>query len=108
MKANEVIKLAEMINTFRPKEDKMRRPRNRMPRHIHRMDDVDVLALMNKRLTEAENLKRFLEEREKINKKEEKKKDNNKDGLSLLEIAMLLVLMYPIIGAAAVALYFLK
>lgn len=95
MKATEVIKLMAMLKAFPPKEDKMPRRRG-PPKFVKQMDDHDVLALMHKRLEEAQALENFLKEREKINKKEEKKDD--KKGLSFEQIAMLLVLTYPVVG----------
>lgn len=94
MKAREIIELAERLNTFRPKEAKM--PRRRGPPYKH-TPDFDIAALLHKKLEEAEILKKILDDREKANKKEEKKEE--KKGLSVPELAMILVATYPIIGA---------
>ena len=95
MKAKEIIELAERLNTFRPKEAKMPRRRG-PPKYFDRMRDEDVVALLHKRLEEADTLKKLLDDREKANKKEDKKKE----FMTIAEICMVLVASYPIIGAA--------
>lgn len=96
MKAHEVIKLADMLNSFRPKEDKpVRRPRPDKRPYIERMSDLDLANLMQRRLAEADAVRKMLEDREKANKKEEKKDDKK---ITTPQLAMLLLLSYPIIG----------
>lgn len=97
MKAREIIELAERLNTFRPKEAKMPRRRGPPPqKYFDRMHDADVIALLHKRLEEADTLKKLLDDREKAHKKEDKKKE----FMTIAEICMVLVASYPIIGAA--------
>lgn len=95
MKANEVFKLAEMMATFKmTKEDKsMRKSRRGPPRHTKRLGDEDIIALLHKKLEEADTLKKILDDREKAGKKADDKKK-----LSVEQLAMLLVASYPIIG----------
>lgn len=98
MKANEVFKLAEMMATFQmtKKEDKsMRKSRRGPPRHMKRLVDEDIIALLHKKLEEADTLKKILDDREKAGKKADDKKK-----LSVEQLAMLLVASYPIIGLA--------
>jgi hypothetical protein len=97
MKATEIIKLMEMLKAFPPQEKPVRR-NNRVPRYLNKMDDHDVIALMHKRIEEAQALEAFLKEREKINKKEEKKEEKEKKGWSIEQIAIFLVLTFPVTG----------
>lgn len=86
-----IIKLATMIADNKKEKPMTRR---RAPRNFKHISEANAIELMRKRLDEAEDLKRFLEEREKINKKEDKKKD----GWSVEKIAIFLVLSFPITG----------
>jgi hypothetical protein len=94
MKADEVFKLAERIAAFqnKPEDKNMKRPR-RAPRHLMRMNDYDIVAELHKALERADTLKKILDDREKANKKEEKKKE-----WDFTQTAMALVISYPIIG----------
>lgn len=94
MKATEIMKLMEMLKTFPPKEDKMR-SRRRPPPYRYE-NDFDIAALLHKKLEEADTLKKLLEDREKAHKKEDKKDD--KKSLSTEQLAIFLVMSYPIIG----------
>ena len=101
MKAHEVFKLAEMLAAFQTKkEDKPMRNRRGPPKFSPRMRDDDVVALLHKKLEEADTLKKMLDDREKANKKDDKKKD----GMSTEQIAIFLMMTYPIIG---LGIYFL-
>lgn len=96
MKATEILKLAEMIAS--KKEDKPMRQRNRRPPRMNfteRMNDLDVANLLQKRLAEADALKKILDDRQKANEKKEEKKKNE---ITLYHVAMGLVATYPIIG----------
>jgi len=96
MKASDIFDLATKIAELKSIKEAQPMRRRRPPRHIQRMPDVDITVLLHKKLEEAETLKRILDDREKANKKEDKKKD----GLSTIEIMMLLIASYPIIGPA--------
>lgn len=99
MKAHEVFKLAEMLSAFQKKEDKPMRSRRGPSHRFNKMSDESITTILQRKLEEADTLKKMLEDREKANKKEDKKKE----GLSTEQIAMFLVASYPIIG---MALYF--
>lgn len=92
MKANEIFELAEKIAALKKPEAKPMRNR-RPPRHIQKMSNEGITALLLKKLEEAEALKQFLDNREKANKKEDKKKE-----WDFTQTAMALVISYPIIG----------
>lgn len=91
----EFMELVELTKTFPRKEDKMPRRRG-PPKYLEHMRDTDVIALLHKRLEEADTLKKLLDDREKAHKKEDKKKE----FMTIAEICMVLVASYPIIGAA--------
>lgn len=98
MKATEVYKLAEMIATFKTKkEDKPMRSRRGPPRHLNRMNDESITTLLQRKLEEADTLRKMLEDREKANKKDDKK-DDKKSTISTEQLAIFLVLTYPIVG----------
>lgn len=101
MKANEFLQIFELGKTFRdidkPKRKKYRRER------LLDFSDIDVALLLQKKLQEAETLKKLLDDREKANKKEDKKKDD----ININRLTQLMVLTAPITGPIY-WLYFLK
>lgn len=93
MKGSDLITILEYAKTFNkpPKEPKKK---------VRKMkDDDDVVRLFRQKLEEAEMLKKFLDEREKLNKKEDKKDDKKEDkGWDASKIALWLMLTFPITG----------
>jgi len=88
MKATEIMKLIELGQTFKQPKPKRRRIKD------FDVDDVSITMLMHKKLEEAADLKKLLEDYHKANKKE----DNKKEGWSIHHISMFFMLTFPIIG----------
>jgi len=100
MKANEFLQIFELGKTFH-KIDKPKRKYKR--ERMMDFSDIDITLLLQKKLQEAETLKKLLDDREKANKKEDKKKEE----ISLQRLAHLMVVTAPITGPIY-WLYFLK
>jgi len=88
MKATELIKLLEYKNAFKPEKAKRRRTRD------FDIGDIDIALLIQKKLNEADMLRKTLDDREKANKKEDKKGSE----WTILDIGMVLWATFPIIA----------
>lgn len=88
MKARDMIALFEYADVF-----KKPKPKRRVRREKFDFDDVDIEALLAKRIRQAETLKKFLEDHQKANKKEDK---GNK--IEFQHIERVLLLTFPIIA----------
>ena len=97
MKANEFLQIFELGKAFKP--PKAKRSGKKAAENVD-FRDIDLSMLLHKKLQEADTLKRLLDDREKINKKEEKKEEK---GWSLHHISYFLIATFPITAPAYVA-----
>lgn len=105
MNPNQIFELAERIAKLQSdasKNDKEKQmPRRRAPRnakHLNNLSDQNLAELVQRHWRTADEIAKILEDRQKATKKEEKKEDK-KFPLTLPQVAALLVIQYPIIGA---------
>ena len=104
MNPNQIFELAERIAKLQAdasKKPEKQMPRRRAPRnfkHLNRLSDDNVAELLQRKWNELDALARVVEDRGKATKKEEKKEEK-KFPLTLPQVAALLVIQYPIIGA---------
>lgn len=105
MKAEEIIKLAQEFAKLnsRPTADGKPR-RQRAPRYMKHMRDEDLVARLQKTMTDFDTLTQVIEDRQKAKKKEDKKPEK----MSVFQVAVLLMAGYPIIAALGVLFWWMK
>lgn len=96
-KYGEIVALAELFMKLGKEVGEAKKPteRTRPPKKDDKKEEVDILALMEKKKREYLALKNFVDEQAKLNKPEEKKKEEKKDFLSERVIALFLVGITP-------------